>query len=865
MPQKRPIFRYAVLGFLFAITLVYEIRFTKDIYRDEKIDIPFFYPAEGSNVIQLLRPEAIHAGIHRGDILLAVNGVPYTGTAVLGSALAHAQPGTPIALTLASGETGGGTQRTVMLPVDTAWITFWDITGDLVFYLLLPGLSLLLGFWVAFARPHDSMAWLLLALMLTFPHLFESYKVAGWEPGWREFGMIYHATLGAAFPIIMYLFGRYFPEHFPKGSKFELIWNIQQWIFAIPFAILALVSVIIFVGQLSNYHSVAPLADFLKPFDRFGNFLPYLLIASFFAALGIKTGISRSPDAKRRLRLLYWGTTLSFAPGLSFTIFAHVLGKSPVGSYPQWLIIVVLLPLILFPITLAYVIVVQKAMDVRVAVRMGLQYALARNGVHVLQALAIAAVVVTALSMAGDVNRNRPQKITVIALGVTAAFSIRRLGTRLRTWVDRRFFREAYNAEQVLTELSDQVRSMIEPSSLLQTVADRISATLHVPQVAVLLGAGEWYKPALAVGCGDLSGVMFASSGGTAKLLQQQKEPARVFLSDRDSWLYREEDVSQTERDKLAVLRAELLLPLAARDKLLGFVCLGPKRSEEPYTGSDVRLLKSVAAQTGLALENATLMRQIADEVAQRERLNREVEIAREVQERLFPQKLPEVVGLDYAGYCRPALGVGGDYYDFLALPGGQLGVAIGDVSGKGIAAALMMASLQASLRGEAARGATNLAAVVSNVNRLVFEASSANRYATFFYGQYDPQSRIFDYVNAGHNPPMLFRCSNGKWIVKRLDVGGTVVGLLENFPYEQGSISLCSGDILVAYTDGISEAMTSADEEWGEARLEETVECCTGFSAQEILQHIFTAVDEFVADAPQHDDMTLAVLRTVS
>ena len=143
---------------------------------------------------------------------------------------------------------------------------------------------------------------------------------------------------------------------------------------------------------------------------------------------------------------------------------------------------------------------------------------------------------------------------------------------------------------------------------------------------------------------------------------------------------------------------SELLLPLAVRDKLLGFISLGPKKSEEPYTGSDVRLLKSVAAQTGLALENADLMREIADEVAQRERLNREVEIAREVQERLFPQKLPAIAGLDYAAYCRPALASAATTTTFLRLPQGQLGVAIGDVSGKGIAAALMMASLQASL-----------------------------------------------------------------------------------------------------------------------------------------------------------------------
>src|SRR5260370_30069981 len=125
----------------------------------------------------------------------------------------------------------------------------------------------------------------------------------------------------------------------------------------------------------------------------------------------------------------------------------------------------------------------------------------------------------------------------------------------------------------------------------------------------------------------------------------------------------------------------EMVLQRVAHKKRHDYMILCPKLTEETYSCSDVRMLKSVTMQTGLALENANLMRAVADAVAQRERMNREVEIAREVQERLFPQKLPEIQGLDYSGHCRPALGVGGDYYDFLALPEGHLGVAIGDVS----------------------------------------------------------------------------------------------------------------------------------------------------------------------------------------
>jgi sigma-B regulation protein RsbU (phosphoserine phosphatase) len=196
-----------------------------------------------------------------------------------------------------------------------------------------------------------------------------------------------------------------------------------------------------------------------------------------------------------------------------------------------------------------------------------------------------------------------------------------------------------------------------------------------------------------------------------------------------------------------------------------------------------------------------------------------------------------------------------------LALPEGRLGIAIGDVSGKGIGAALIMASLEACLRAEAARGPEDLGAMVGNLNRMVYQASASNRYATFFYAQYDPATRQLVYVNAGHNAPMLLRPRSGGWEILRLTVGGMVVGLLEGPPYQQDTVSLQAGDLLVAFTDGISEAMNVADEEWGEERLIMTVQSCASLPAARILSQIMAAADAFAAGAAQHDDMTLVVL----
>jgi sigma-B regulation protein RsbU (phosphoserine phosphatase) len=266
------------------------------------------------------------------------------------------------------------------------------------------------------------------------------------------------------------------------------------------------------------------------------------------------------------------------------------------------------------------------------------------------------------------------------------------------------------------------------------------------------------------------------------------------------------------------------------------------------------------SAKTALALEVARLTTAIGRELAQRERLNRELEIAREVQEHLFPQRLPSVPGLDYCGRCRPAREVGGDYYDFLALPGGRLGIAIGDVSGKGIGAALMMASLEASLRA-LALVTHDLAEIMQRVNSLVHEASSASRFATLFYAEYDSGSRELSYVNAGHNPPVILRGSGAACKVFRLETGGPVVGLLKKC-YRRGSFSLEPGDMIVLFTDGVSESMNARDEEWGEDRLIEFAKTCQGLPASEAITKILAAAEEFAAGASQHDDMTLVVMR---
>jgi len=351
--------------------------------------------------------------------------------------------------------------------------------------------------------------------------------------------------------------------------------------------------------------------------------------------------------------------------------------------------------------------------------------------------------------------------------------------------------------------------------------------------------------------------VAFAEGSATVQNLIRTNQPATVYRDRPEEW------IAGADAEETALLRqinAELLLPMPGRAQLMGLIALGPKKSEEPYTPTDLRILQSVAAQTGLNLEVAELVRTLADESAQRVRMNREIEIAREVQQRLFPQSIPQIKDVSLAGMCRPASEVGGDYYDLVELEDGHLGFAIGDVSGKGISAALIMASLRASLRGLILDDPGDLARMMQKVNRLVYEASASSRYATFFFAVYNPDSRELRYVNAGHNPPVLVRETSGE--ILRLEACGPVVGMLPMVDYEAKSMILEPGDLLIAYTDGISEAMTAEDEEWGEDRMLEAAPRQRDASAAEVLEEIFRAADAFTAGAEQHDDMTLLIMK---
>ncbi len=297
-----------------------------------------------------------------------------------------------------------------------------------------------------------------------------------------------------------------------------------------------------------------------------------------------------------------------------------------------------------------------------------------------------------------------------------------------------------------------------------------------------------------------------------------------------------------------------LSVPMLLKNKMVGLLTVFNKHSDSGFSIEDQRLLSILAAQSAHIIENARLY----EEEQALIRLKEEMRLANNVQVNLLPKSNPEIQGYQIAGRSIPAKDVGGDYYDFIPMEDNHLTFCLGDISGKGIQAALLMANLQASLRGQTLMGIT-CKNCVSFTNNLLYNSTESNKFATLFYGILHPDENKITFCNAGHNEPVLMHKSGE---VTRLKEGGLIVGILPDLSYEEKTIDFQPGNILVIFSDGITEAMNSNEEEYGEERLLNFIEKNKTLPAVELINSIIKNVKDFAGNVEQMDDMTIIVIK---
>lgn len=425
-------------------------------------------------------------------------------------------------------------------------------------------------------------------------------------------------------------------------------------------------------------------------------------------------------------------------------------------------------------------------------------------------------------------------------------------------------------AERYEVDVHSALKILREFESLgMLTLAGNASAVFHSPNPKEMQEAYEIRAALEEVGGRAAARVLKGNTGP----LQRELDAMRVAFHRHDLESFVEHDVT-FHRYILQSSQNEVLLrvwdSLAVDLRIRGVIAKVSRdfpevvESHQPIIDA---LEKGRPREAGLLLRNhvETVVELIKKSDSGFHRaLRRDLEGAKDVQQAFFPPQTLSIPCLSCETFYQPAHGIGGDYYDFLSLQGGRWGIAIGDVSGKGIGAALLMASLQASLRAQALHPHLDLSTLIGDVNRLVYQSSPTNFFASLFYAEYEPATRVLKYVNAGHNPPMVVRPRNGSCQMFFLQSEAMPVGISADAQFRTTIFQLEIGDVLVAYTDGITEADNTDGEFWGQERLESLLRSCSEASSEQIVTRILDEVSAFANGQPQRDDVTLVVMNVL-
>jgi len=301
-------------------------------------------------------------------------------------------------------------------------------------------------------------------------------------------------------------------------------------------------------------------------------------------------------------------------------------------------------------------------------------------------------------------------------------------------------------------------------------------------------------------------------------------------------------------------VRSVLAVPLGVGANVFGIIYADSPLSDNRFTEDHLKVLTTLASVAAIRVENARL----TEEQMERERLEREQQVASEIQQRFLPAAAPQVDGYELQGISFPCYEIGGDYYDFIERENGKLVVALGDVSGKGTAAALLMSSLHAAVHAQAETH-ESIVKTISAVNKYLVESIPPNRFVTLFYAELDPKKGSLEFLNAGHNPPLIVHAGG---TMEQLASGGLPLGIMADAEFREGRTDLRPGDVLVIYSDGVSEAVNPSGEEFGPTRLYEVVSRNLDASAGGIRDRIESALTKFCQGTPAADDITLVIVK---
>lgn len=543
----------------------------------------------------------------------------------------------------------------------------------------------------------------------------------------------------------------------------------------------------------------------------------------------------KNPRLKKQVGLVLWGIRVSvgmYAVAFIFPALNIIRTSQPMSHF------LASGALLIGAGSIAWSIIKYQFLDIRLIIRRGLIFSLTSA---FLIGLYLGVYSQGKKWMQSSLGIDIP--ILEIVFIIVALFAFQPIFGLIEKGFDRIFMRESSDYRKVLQELSHNILTTLDIKKLIEKITSTLREAMALEHVELILP--------------DLDGTFYLEKGDTLYQWKPNEEWIKMLISHEEPIGFDELSLlvkDDNPLEKLRKLNAFLIIPLMHRKNLNGILTLSEKETRTHFTAEDMTILSVLSSQAAIAFENAHLYQDMLD----KQRMEEELRLAREIQQNLLPNRLPAGEGFELAGYNLPSKEVGGDYYDFIPLADERIGIAIGDISGKGIPAAILMSNLQATLRISASQ-TDDCRKVVSQVNRQITKTTAIEKFATFFYGIFNPSTYSFEFTNAGHNYPILRSRDGSHTLLKE---GGLVIGVIEQTDYKARQMKLQTGDTLLFYTDGITESMNPAGEEFGEQRLLDCLARISHDSAQEILESVLTEVTDFSHGDLQADDLTLVVLK---
>ena len=770
------------------------------------------------------------AGVRYLDRVLSADGAPVrTGRDILEHARGK-DVGAPVEYVV---ESKAG-RREVTVPVSLFSL------GDyfLVFFTpFFSGLAIfVLGVVVYVLKPNTRTSWVFFA-MCCFLGL---YGITGFEIHSSYRFVRVHYLILCLFPACFLHLGMIFPQE-------KRILSRRPWLQYLPY-VPALAAALLYQlyftslgrqgapGWLPSYVGLSIFARYFTLIGFLG--LIALVLHSYFRATDIL--------ARQRAKMMILGVTISFIPPGLLTVAALALDfYFPFNLIPLFTF--------LFPLSIGYSIVRHNLFEAGDIIRRTVGYVLVTA--VVVGAYAGVSVLVNLVLGGSAVAQSRSFPI-LFTLAVILVFNP--LRDRLQAVVDRLFFRKEYDYGQIVEKIGGAMTSLLDLGEILRQLTQTLVQDLFVDTSAVLLldTAGTEYRVSLADGdhVTDVERVALKREDPLMAILEREKREITRYDVAEDPH-YR--SVSGACAADFDALHSSLVVPLVFQEKVIGAIALGVKKSGKPYNREDVELFRTLAKQGTVAILNARLFKENLD----KQRMEEELAIARDLQMSMLPAAAPKVAGIEVAAMCTPAKEVGGDFFDFIEAGEERLGIIVGDVTGKSVSGALVMAASRSVFR-ILAEEESDLGAIMVRANRRIKKDIKSGMFVALLYAEVDGRRRTLKLCSAGQTQPVRIPADGTGAELVQTNGDTFPLGIIAAPDYQETVLNLERGECIVLYTDGIVEAMNGAGEMFGFDRLLAAGGRASRESAEGLLHAILDEVNAFVGAAPQHDDLTAIVLR---